>query len=310
VHSARGVSRRRFLGTAALGAAAAAGAAIYGTENLTASRSPTPRLLWSEEFDAPLDLVSAANPQGQWRTRDLGQATDQGYPDLGAGGNQCWLASPAQSLAGTTINPFAVQNSVLTIAAIRTPTDLLGEVQGCEWIGGALMTNTARADTTFRYGYYEIRARFPSPGRGMFPALWFYSAYQANTSAQSQAEIDLLEIFGNAGGSPWVTTLHERGSSGSGQQQAVSSRGDDTTQWHTYGLHWTASALQLYLDRRPVGTVTGAEASYFAECAMSIRLDYSMNATWFAPGNAADSSTPDRLTMEVDYVRKYDKPFS
>ena len=301
------VGRRRFLGIAAL-SVATAGAALYATDALTGSEQTAPRLLWSEEFDR-LDLVTPTRPAASWRTHDVDYPIDEGYADLGAGGRQCWMASPGQELRGTTVNPFTVQDSVLTITAMRTPAQIIDEVQGCQWIGGALMTNTARPELNFGYGYYEFRARFPNPGRGMFPALWFYAASRGNPAAQGRAEIDLLEIFGDADGAPWVSTLHEKDSSGNGAVRSVSSRDDDTTQWHTYGLHWTADALRFYRDRDVIKSVTGHDASYYAGCAMSIRLSYSMNATWFAPGNAADGSTPDELSMEVDYIRQYDRPF-
>ena len=303
------LDRRQFLRGALAGATGLVlGGAIYATKRLTTPARP-PVLLWSEEFDGPLDLATAGSPLGRWRASDVWQSLDVGYADFGAGGRSCWLANPHQRLGGIAYNPFSVRDSVLSISARRTPAGALAAADRCPWLGGVLISNTDRADMTFGYGYYEFRVRLPNPGQGMFPALWFYAAHGQNPDRQAAAEIDLLEIFGYPRGRPWVVSLHEVAADGKGSQRQVLSRKDDTSGWHTYGLHWTVDQLGFYRDRTLLSRVTGSDARFYAGCRMSIRMDYSMDATWFGPAQRSGTSTPDVLRMDVDYVRRYDRPF-
>ncbi len=259
--------------------------------------------MWSDEFKS-LDLVSLANPNGLWRPSDVWQPMNQGYADFGTGGHSTWLANPAQELGGHAYNPFSVKDSVLSITARRTPQPALTDAGNCPWLGGMLISNTNRGDMIFGYGYYEFRVRFAVRGKGMFPALWLYAAHNLNGS-KGQAELDVLEVFGGVNG-PWIASLHKTSSSG----QRVFSRVVDLGGWHTYGVAWSASRVDLYFDRRLVASATGPYVSYLEGSQMSIRMNLSMDATFFADtGTLSDASTPSPLVMEVDYVRKYDRPF-
>ncbi len=304
------VDRRRFLrGALMVGGAAAFGGGGYVAGLLSQPDPPPPILLWSEEFDGPLDLVGRGNAQGRWRASDVWQPTDVGYADFGAGGHSCWMATPEQTLGGHRYNPFSVAGSVLTITATRTPADALADAGHCPWLGGILISNTDRPDMTFGYGYYEFRARFPDPGRGMFPALWFYAAHGQNPARQEAAEIDVIEVFGQRRGRPWTAGVHVADADGAMRAMQVISSDADTTAWHTYGLHWTPERVAFYRDRALVRVVDGDAAEFFTGCQMSIRMDMSMDATWFDRQDRADTSTPARLRAQIDYVRRYDRPF-
>ena len=117
---------------------------------------------------------------------------------------------------------------------------------------------------TFTYGYFEFRACFPAVGRGMWPALWFFAAFDSNGDERRMAEIDLVEIFGPASGTPWFMSLHELqwgGTPAPGSNGSVNGfyQGrHDTTRWHTYGLDWQEDALTFYVDREPVARKKGA----------------------------------------------------
>lgn len=305
----QGLSRRDFLRAAIVGGGIITfGGFTYAALEINSRNSP-PRLLWSEEFDAPLDLVSQTNPHGKWRLNDVWQDLDAGYVDFGAGGNSCWMANPNQTINGVAYNPLAVRNSVLRITARRADPAVLPAIEYCPWIGGMLISNTDRDDMTFSYGYYEFRARFPNPGRGMFPAIWFYAAHEKNEPAQAAAEIDLFEVFGNEGGQPWVASLHAAQSQNRGSGQVVIRSESETSAWHTYGLNWQEDRMEFYRDRKLLKTVTGAVVQNYAGCKMSIRMNYSMNATWFGAAQLSDASTPNELYADFDYVRQYDRPF-
>lgn len=297
--SDRLIARRQFLAIAA----GAAGSIAWATS------SDPPALLWAEEFDTPLSLATRALPHARWRASDVWQPLDVGYASFGPGIPACWMANPEQRLGGVAYNPFSVHDSMVSISAVRTPPEALRDAGGCPWLGGMLMTNTDVTGLAFGYGYYEFRMRLPISGRGMFPALWFYAAAGRVPAGQAQAEIDLAEIFGHRSGRPWAASLHRRGADDPGVARQVVTRDDSTTAWHTYGLDWRQDRLGFYRDRSLIATVTGPDAAYFSGCLMSIRMDYSMDADFFPPEDRSDGSTPDVMTMDIDYVRQYDKPF-
>jgi len=254
-------------------------------------------LLWSEEFDT-LDLASPTNRWGKWRPNDVWQPLDQGYVDFAS--DTTWAVNPAQQIPGVA-SPFSISESVLRITTTRTPPEVRKEVEGCPWLGGVLVSNTLLPKMTFGYGYYEFRARFPTVGRGMFPAMWFYSARGLNPG-KPRAEIDLFEVFGEAEGKPWRSTLH------STSLVNVQTQNLDTTDWHTYGVHWTEDKIDFYYDGRRTARAPSEDVKFFQGTSMSIRTNFVMDAEYFPPDRTSDLSTPDTLHMDIDYIRQYDKP--
>jgi hypothetical protein len=262
----------------------------------------TAHLLFSDEFDT-FNFASATNANGFWRPNDFWQSISSGgYKDFAG---TSWNINP-NNPTFAPYNPFSVSNSILTITCTRTPTALVSAIQAemtaqgipgavPAWCGGMLIQNPAVRK--FKYGYFEFRARWPNPGKGMFPALWFYSTDGgADPQGKSWSEIDLLEIFGVS--NTWSTSLH------GGTGYTIGTKTQDTTDWHTYALDWQPTYLKVYRDDVLVYTVTGADAEWF-NATMGIRLNYAMDASWFG-ANTSDSNTPDNLTMQVDYVRVYD----
>src|SRR3546814_17747296 len=67
-----------------------------------------------------------------------------------------------------SIDPFRVDDGVLTITAAATPQNLLSEVEGKPYTSGLLTTRDSFAQS---YGYFEIRADMPD-GQGLWPAFW------------------------------------------------------------------------------------------------------------------------------------------
>lgn len=251
---------------------------------------------WAEEFDT-LDMTTSSHV-GRWRPNDFWQNVNAGYEDFAG---TSWNANPND---GIGINPFSIADSVLTITCQRTPPETVAAIeaemvsQGVggtapAWTGGILITNDAVR--RFLYGYFEWRVRFPQVGRGMFPALWLYHASGEDT--KPDAEIDVFEIFGSAAGSPVVASYHQAGNGDS-----ISTSSPDVTGWHRYGLDWQPSYLRLYVDDEMVGELTGAAAEWF-DVPMQVRLNYSMDAPWFP--TKSNGTTPDPLTMEVDYIRHW-----
>ena len=274
----------------------------------TAPPAPPANLLWSDEFDT-LDL-STSTHAGAWRPNDFWQDVNRGYRDF-AGSS--WNLNPNEHPG---YSPFSVNNGVLSIKARRTPAELRSSIASSmaaqgqwgevpEWSGGMLISN--RDARTMHYGYLEIRASLPTTGKGMFPALWLFAADQGdNPLGKGSAEIDVLEVFGHAGGNLWDSNLHFRNNSGSEvRTNRHTTMNTDTVGWHTYGLDWQPNYLRFYQDGVLVWEVTGADAAWF-NTRMTVRLNYAMDASWFSGFDTrSDWTTPAELRMEIDYVRAF-----
>lgn len=257
---------------------------------------------WIEEFDK-LDLASPSNPDGRWRPNDVWQPLDKGYNDFGAGGQSTYCVNPNETMSdGKQHSNFEVSNGILSLLTRRNPGNL-GVF--APWLGCFLVTNTARPENVFGYGFYEFRVRWPNHGKGMFPALWFFAAHDADLAInKGHAEIDLLEIFGHASGRPWNITLHEKDNNGNGAQKAQHQGDDDTADWHVYAMEWSADVLKFYRDGVMVQDSSG-EAGWYQNVKMGIRINYAMDAFWFSGDQKSDSSTPNPLRMEVDFIRAF-----
>lgn len=268
-------------------------------------------LIFSDEFTS-FDLASNSNPNGAWRPDARWQDINQGYRDFAG---TSWNINPNDTTTAA-FPAFSVANSVLTIKAFRTPAGAVAPIrtelnnQGNAglpdpaWCGGLILTNSAVRQ--FRYGYFEFRAQWPNPGRGMFPALWFYSSLLGNDpQAKGRSEIDLVEIYGNPGGSNVVTTLI-RGMT-DGTNVGVSQHGPangDTSGWHTYGMDWQPTYINVYVDNVLLYSIGGVEATWFS-APMDIYMNFAMDAPWFA-ANLSDGTTPSPMSMNIDYIRVYD----
>jgi len=76
----------------------------------------------------------------------------------------------------------------------------------------------------------------------------------------------------------------------------------DTTQWHTYGVEWTAGKLVYTIDGQPWETLT---SQYVPSIPMHLCIQtqaWSCGLDW---ENCPDSSTPANVNMYVDWAVQY-----
>ena len=270
----------------------------------------TEGLIWSDEFTT-LDLTTSTHV-GMWRANDFWQNINRGYRDF-AGSS--WNLNPNETPGH---NPFSITGGALKITATPTPAALNSTIaasmaaQGISgsvpsWSGGMLITNQDLVQ--FRYGYFEIRVKFPEHGPGMFPAIWFYGTGNGgNPASKARAEIDMFEIFGDPNGQQWHTGVHFTNSDGNPVRPSVgiASGSIDTTQWHTYALDWQPTYMRFYIDGQLKGQITGADAAWF-DTKMSLRINYATDASWFPASNRTTAGSTPLLSMLIDYIRVYDQ---
>lgn len=259
-------------------------------------------LVWSEEFTNPSLSLATDVGGGTWRTKgyEAGGSLSTGYTDF-AGSS--WNVSPTQHPSDF---PVSVAGSVLTITAKRNP-GLSGVTN--DWIGAYLVTNHL-TNLRWRFGYFEWRARLPTTGRGMFPALWLFNNISGRADGKEGAELDAIEVFGEPDGLPWDMGWHNNPTPGvEGNAGRIST---DIAGWHRYGIEWTASRIAWYKDGVQLTEMTDSNATWFATADMGIRINYAMDPNWLTPGDPNRSTAGDpvvgtELQLLVDYVRVFDK---
>ena len=277
-----------------------------------------------------LSLVTRSDPDGTWYATEPYLAGGMvGEPDPGS--KLTWNANPNQDFGGPVgvMNPFSVgpvadsrgnpatDNSALTISCRsvhRGSADRGGCVQPID--SGTALGRDPHLESPcpdLHLWLFRIPGVLP-PGRSrhVARAVVLLRLRRANADDRAAAEIDLLEIFGPARGTPWFSSLHQLQSGGTpvpGFNGSVNGfyRGDhDTSEWHAYGLDWQEDALTFYLDRERIARQKGADAAFYRGVKMAIRMNYTMTEEGAGPDSGPeDESTPDPLTMSVDYVRMW-----
>ena len=237
------------------------------------------KLTFDEEFNSlSLRTGTAATANGIWKTSDgWGNRTLSGNNEL-----QLYVDADYKGLG---LNPFSVQDGVVTITASKTPDWAKSQI-GYNYISGELTTAGSFAQ---QYGYFEMKAQM-APGQGMWPAFWMLS-----TNGKWPPEIDIVEAIGDLPNHVYVNT-HSATNGNSGKD--VWSSADITQGFHTYGVDWTASTITFYYDGKAVFTrATPADM----HTPMYMLLNLAVGGNW--PG-APDATTDwSKTQYKIDYVR-------
>lgn len=169
----------------------------------------------------------------------------------------------------------------------------------------------------FTYGRFEARCRIPN-AKGLWPAFWGFGG---------ETEIDVLECCGEES-RILKGALHQWGAtkrSSSGKHKSI----DLSRDYHTYAVEWDLDGVTWFLDGKPViyrgrfvdkrGKAlpacdrepgTHATAPYFPreQDAMNIIFDLAISAPGsFCKGPKTATEWPSEATMDIDYVRVYQR---
>ena len=185
------------------------------------------------------------------------------------------------------LNPFSVNDGVLSITAGLVPTQDQNALWGYQYYSGLLTTQNSFSQT---YGYFEMRAELPS-GAGGWPAFWLYPV---NPTA-NKAEIDVLETSTSSPDFVKMTG-HDTSLTGGSSQGGIYVP-NATTAFNDYAVSWTPQFLTWF--------VNGAEVYQIATPAnmnqpMYILLDMALGGEG---GTINPSALPS--AFEIAWVHAY-----
>jgi hypothetical protein len=156
------------------------------------------------------------------------------------------------------------------------------ERDGGSWVSGGLST----IPDGISYGRVEFRARVDEgQGTSGIFLLW-------PSSNEWTDEIDIVETNDPSRDS-FAFVNH-------GEPNTVDYIRTNVDEWHTYRLDWTPGELKLFVDDRHVSTLDVDVPSQ----QMSFSIQGHVHGDWERwYGGGPDGSTPDRVEIEVDWVR-------
>lgn len=174
-----------------------------------------------------------------------------------------------------------------------------------------------RSRETFYYGYYEARVFLPG-ARGVWPAFWLNSDYDADGRLEWPPEIDVFEYVIN-GGTEHANMLHsgvvvgDKGNRGGewlyrdpgfNQQWTYYGAGSAlNTMWQVVGLLWKPGSVTAYLNGKKLYTRAyrwsyddGMQAG-----PAHLLFDLAIGGGWAGVNGVEESKFPQ--TFKVDYVK-------
>lgn len=161
----------------------------------------------------------------------------------------------------------------------REPT-----IDGHNFTTGSVNTNKR---FSFKYGYVEARVRVPSCD-GCWPAFWMLPA-----QVGWPPEIDIFEFFDADTDKHAYFSAHWGPQATYKSQTAWSSDRLLTDEWHTYGMLWTDTGIQSYIDGVAGPRYTGDAVPHEA---MYIIMQQTVGKGY---------NTPASVSLLTDYIRVY-----
>lgn len=231
-------------------------------------------LVWSEEFNG--DSLNRSN----WNVEVNGD---------GGGNNEL------QYYCDDTKN-IEVSGGTLKIHALKE------NYMGKNYTSGRI---TTQGKQEFKYGKVEARIKVPSFS-GAWPAFWMLGANYRSVGWPACGEIDIMEAINTE--NKTYSTVHwsyNGNHADSGLGTTVTNR----TDWHVYGVEWDSKYMRFYVDgeiffEQDINVTSSQMGAFRKE--YFIILNLAIGGNW-PQWNIDDSAFPDKSTMEVDYVRVYQK---
>jgi beta-glucanase (GH16 family) len=260
---------------------------------------------WCQEFNA----TTSGPPDTTVWTFDLGNGgfgnneieTYCGPPGYAGNPSNC----PSTFSTGTS-NAYVDGSGHLVIQAIDT---------GGTWYSARMKTQGLG---NFQYGRIEASIQLPdTTNQGLWPAFWSLGSDINTTPWPGCGETDFMEVWspqvlngpGPAGNR---TTLHTSVTKGNGLQPnglyTFPSGQANNTNFHTYGVIWSANMQQFYIDNPllPYYIATTSDLPSGDTWPFNAQIFLITNiAVGGTLGGTPSTSTPNPAIMMFDYVRQY-----
>ena len=231
-------------------------------------------LSWSDEFNG-----EALN-EGDWNIEVNGD---------GGGNNELqYYTRNARNIE--------VSNGTLKIHALKE------NYNGKNYTSGRITTKNKK---TFLYGKVEARMKLPR-FNGAWPAFWMLGNNIDSVKWPKCGEMDIMEAINDE--NKVYANLHWSYQNNQADTKGTGYNVGDRTAWHTYGMEWDEKTAKFYVDNNVYETYTISDSAEMQEfrAKQFIIFNLAIGGQW--PGwNIDDSAFPDRSTMEVDWVRVYQK---
>ncbi|MEM9663310.1 MAG: glycoside hydrolase family 16 protein [Bacteroidota bacterium] len=239
-------------------------------------------LVWEDNFDG----TSLSSDRWDIQVGD-------GCPDLcGWGNNELQWYSPSN---------IDVGDGLLTITAREE------EAGGRDYTAARIRTIN-KGDWT--YGRFEVRARLPI-GQGMWPAIWMLPTDEVYGTWAASGEIDIMELTGDEpdkifGTLHYGDTFPANVFTGTDFRLLNGTFADD---FYEFAIEWEEGEIRWYINDTLYATQTEwstAGAPFPAPFDQRFHLILNIAVGGNLPGNP-DETTVFPQTMEVDYVRVYER---
>ncbi len=240
---------------------------------------------FSDEFDS-IDFWDAQTQTGQWRTRYIWDR------NIIINNELQYYIDPVEH----GVSPFSTDNGILNITADRTPQELIGKVEGQEYVSGVLTSENGFAQ---KYGRFEASAKVPG-GKGLWSAFWLLPSFdQWPEGVAVLPEIDVMENLGNENRT-YHTTLHTN-QNGKLESHPYDHtfKTDLTKDFHLYSVVWTPEKVDWYFDKKWVASHPTPQD--FTR-PVHFLLNLAVGGSW--TGNP-DRRTKFPATYSIDYVKAF-----
>jgi beta-glucanase (GH16 family) len=180
---------------------------------------------------------------------------------------------------------------------------------------GRYSSGMVRSRETFFYGYYEARVLLPG-ARGVWPAFWLNSDYDADGRLEWPPEIDVFEYVLN-GGTEHSNMLHSgmvvggnrggewlyRDPSFNQQWTYYWASAPLNTAWQVVGLLWKPGSVSFYLNGKKLYT---RSYSWTYDDGMQagpahLLFDLAIGGAWAGVNGVEEARFPQ--TFKIDYVK-------
>ncbi len=241
---------------------------------------PCMELIWADEFNG------TALDSSRW-SYDIGT----GCPEL------CGWGNNEQQFYTDAPENIKVENGLLVITGREDSV-------GGEGYSSAKIKTQGKVD--FRYGRFEARMKFPST-QGVWPAFWMLPTESVYGSWPRSGEMDIVEMIGKKPGQA-VGTVH------TGMPYDYKPGFYDlppgqifADTFHVFAMEWDPDSITWFIDGIQYHQLTPSDIGPWAPFQEDfyLILNLALGGDW--PGDV-DATTVLPQTLEVDYVRVYNRP--